>query len=113
VKDLEHKSYGECLREVGYCSVWKRLRRDLISLYSDLRGGCSQVGLSLFSRVTSDRMRGNGLKLHLGKFRLYIRKNFSSKTVMRHWYRLPMEVVEALSTEVFKKYVDLALRDVD
>lgn len=103
MKDLEHRSYGECLWELGYCSVWRRLlRRDLISLYSDLSGRCSQVGVGLFSQVTSDRMRGNGLKLHLGKFRLDIKKNFSSKIVMRHWNRLSMKVVESLSLEVME-----------
>ncbi|KAK4809958.1 hypothetical protein QYF61_002915 [Mycteria americana] len=81
-KGLEHKPYEERLRELGLFSLEKRRLRG--------RPYCS---------------------LQLPERRLDIRKNFFTERVVKHWNRLPREVVESPCLEVFKRRVDVLLRE--
>ncbi|KFV09665.1 hypothetical protein N339_05758, partial [Pterocles gutturalis] len=97
IRGLEHLPYEDRLRELGLFSLEKRrLRGDLIAAYR-------RDGETLFSGEC------NGYKLKEGKFRLDIRKKFFTVRVVRHWNRLPREVVDAPSLEVFKARLDEAL----
>ena len=89
----EHLSYKSRLRELGLFSG----EGDLIAAFQYLKGSDRKEGDRLFSRVCCDRTKENGFKLEEGRFRLDIRKKSFTVRVVRHWKRLPREVVDATS----------------
>ena len=83
---------------------------DLIAAFQYLTGDFGKAGEGLFIRAGSDR-RGNGFKLEEGKFRLDISKIFFIVSMVRHWNRLPREVVDTLSLEALRARLDGAVRN--
>jgi len=79
------------------------------NLIQYLKGAHRKDGEDIFSRACYDRTRSNGVKLRKGRFRLDIRMTFFTVRVVKHWHRLPREVVEAPSLEAFKARLDGAL----
>ena len=53
--------------------------------------------------------KGKWFQLKEGRFRLGIRKKLFTIRVVKHWHRLPREVVGAPSLEAFKVRLDQAL----
>jgi len=61
-----------------------------------------KAGEGHFIWACSNRTKGNGFKLKEDRFRLDIRKKLFTVRVVRCWNRLPSEVLDAPSWELFK-----------
>ena len=70
-----------------------------------LKGGGKQMDEArLFSVVHTNRTRSNGLKLEHRKL-LTNMQNFFTVRVTEHWNRLPREVAESPSVEIFNTHL--------
>ena len=64
-----------------------------------LKGADKQEGQRLFTRLDRERTRGNGFKRRQGRFPFDIRRKFFTQRALKHWNRLPKEVVDAPSLD--------------
>ncbi|GAB0188280.1 hypothetical protein GRJ2_001293300 [Grus japonensis] len=72
IRGMEHLSYEERLRELGFFHLWKRSLGE--TLLWPFKRAYKKDGERLFTRVCSDRTRGNVFKLKEGRFRLGIKE---------------------------------------
>lgn len=66
-----------------------------------------EEGVGFFSKMPTNRTGGNGHELNIGKFSLETRKHFFPVRLVKHQNKLPEEVVESSSVEMFKRQLVL------
>ena len=103
VKDLP---YAERLSVLKLPSLkYRRLRNDMIQVYKYLHKEYNVVN-DILVRDTSERTRGNSLKLVKQRFKREIRKNYFSLRVTNIWNSLPNDIVMAKNLNIFKSRLD-------
>ncbi|TRZ24149.1 hypothetical protein HGM15179_002955 [Zosterops borbonicus] len=103
----EELSYGERLRDLDLFNQTKRrLQDNLIVAFQYLKGGYEKDGEGLSTKACRDRTRGKGFKQRQSRFRLDTGKKLFFVMVVKHWNRLPKEVVNAPSLEALKARLD-------
>ena len=107
VNGLKNMPYQERLKHLGLTTLkYRRLRGDMIETYKILHEIYDpNVSLTLV-RDQAER-RGNRYKLYVeGNFRTDIRKYGFKHRIIKHWNKLPNQVVEAKSVNAFKNQLD-------
>ena len=98
------------IQERSLTALWvcmPAFRGGLIALYTDMKGGWSELGVGLFYHVAVIGQEVAALSYARGGSGWISRRNYSQK----EWNRLPREVVESLILEVFRESVDVILTD--
>jgi len=108
IKGLEHLMRRKAERAGTVQPGEEKAQGDLINVYKFLKGGCREDRASHFS-VVPWRTRGSVHTSKHRRFPLNIRKHFFTVRVPKHWHRLPKEVVESPSSEIFRSHLDTVL----
>ena len=104
---MEHLSFEERLRDLAMFSLEKRrLQGNIIAAFQYLNGASKNGG----DKVQSVAI-GQEVTVKSKGFRQYIRNKFFTVRVVKHWNRLPREIIDAPSLEVFKVGLEGALRN--
>ena len=111
VTGFKRLSYRNRLDRLNFQKLeFRRRRNDLIwshKLIHDNTNICEK----LFKFNKNKQLRGHKLKLNKDKFRISCREYFFSNRVCEDWNRLPEEIVDTASKEVFKNKLDLYIEE--
>ena len=104
IRGMEELSYEKRSEELNLFTLEKRrLRGDMINMYKYIRGPYSELGVELFTLLSTQKTRGHSLRLEEKRFHIQIRKGCFTVRTVKMWNRLPLEVVLASSVDCFKK----------
>ena len=106
VKGLTGKNYPERLETLDLFSLaFRRLEGDMILTHKILMD-FDHPNRSILNLRDDNCLRGHCLTLRQPRVRTKLRSNAFSARVLFTWNRLPADVVEAASTEAFKRKFD-------
>ena len=80
----------------------RRLVADLVTCFNIIHGFSSLQFSDFFKFSNSNRTRGHNLRLEIPLAKSSIRYNFFANRVIKPWNSLPLNVVNAISTNSFK-----------
>ena len=107
IPELRNKSYESRLKALNLFTLSKRrLRGDMIETFKILKGFEKINYEKYFTIDTNSILRGHEYKLKKDKFSTDIKGNFFFNRVVRHWNKLPSEVVASNTVETFKTRLD-------
>ena len=114
IPGLKRLSYSDRLNNLNMFSVERRfIRGDMIQMYKMLKGQVSLDFSDFFTLADDLRSRGHSYKIKKNYCRLDARKNFFSQRVVDLWNRLPQEVLDSGSLNVFKSRLDRYMNSIE
>ena len=107
IPSLRGQAYEERLKKLNLFSLEKRrLRGDLIQVFKYLNRFNNVDHGNMLELHTNQRTRNNGRPLKEKRCHTDIGRRFFSNRVVRHWNKLPAEVVNAKTISTFKNRID-------
>ena len=113
IPPLRNKTYEERLQKLNLFSLTKRrLRGKLIECFKILKGFNDIEPENLFTSANFLSTRGNGMKLRGHRVNLDSTKYFFTNDIVDKWNRLPENVVNSTSINIFKNKLDQHLCEI-